>query len=85
MDFELFMEKYGYKILLGIMFGVAFLVAGAVLIVPALPDLLKGRFSEAAQILLFIIFLGISIGGIVYKTRPTVSGVFGRYWYRWKR
>lgn len=85
MDFELFMERYGYKVLLIIMFGIAFGVVGAVLIAPALPDLLRGRFSEAAQTLLFIILLGIAIGGIVYKTRPTVGGIFGRYWYRWRR
>jgi len=85
MDFALFMERYGFKILAVIMFGTAFAIVGAVLIAPALPDLLRGRFSEAFQTLMFIIFLGITIGGILYKTRPTVGGIFGRYWYRWKR
>ncbi|KPU64059.1 hypothetical protein EP1X_02425 [Thermococcus sp. EP1] len=85
MDLDLFMEKYGFKILLLLVFGVPAVMIGIFLIAPALPDLFRGEYSEALQIIAFILLFAVVLGGIANKSRVFAGGIFGRYWYKWKR
>lgn len=85
MDFSLFMEKYGYKILTGIMFTISIFIVLVALLGAPLIEIIRGNTSEALQIFIFILIFVLGLGGVVYKTRPIVMGIFGRYWYKWKR
>jgi len=78
MDFDLFMERYGYKILLGIIAAVIIIVVG-VPIVGFVYALLK--FSDAPTTLMILVTFTL-IGYITFRAYGRVFDAYAKYWYK---